>query len=67
MKKGKLIPFVVKLTPEERDFYQAKANAHTDGNVSEWLRQAGMEFEPKEKKANGKNESARSRAKGTRH
>lgn len=45
--KDNLIKFVIKLTAEQRALLQKRANHHTDGNVSEWLRLAGLKFKPK--------------------
>jgi hypothetical protein len=37
----------VKLTKAERKLLQMKADKYTGGNVSEWLRYAGMNLDPR--------------------
>jgi hypothetical protein len=40
--KGKLVKF----TDDDAEAIQAKADRHTGGNVSAWLRHAGKRYEP---------------------
>ena len=39
----------VKLTDKELDAIQKKANRFAGGNLSAWLRHAGMNYTPKQK------------------
>lgn len=45
-----LKPLVVKLTEKQRRDLQVRANSNTDGNVSEWLRLAGLKYQPERRK-----------------
>ena len=50
MKKKKLEKLKlrnVKLSPRDERLLQAKAKKHADGNLSAWLRHAGMRYTPK--------------------
>jgi hypothetical protein len=50
--KPRLIPFVVKMDSRLRQLLQDRANAHTNGNVSDWLRLAGVKYDPPKKDKN---------------
>lgn len=43
--KGKVIAF--RVTEKEFNLIKIRANLYTDGNVSEWITQAGLKFKPK--------------------
>lgn len=60
-KRNELIPFVVKLTPEQRAELQLRANQFTNGNLSAWMRRAAGEYNPEEV-TNGQPQKQSSRA-----
>lgn len=41
----------VKVNPDEKKLIERKARQYTDSNISEWLRLAGVLFEPKKEKS----------------
>lgn len=42
----KFVPVSFKLPPEAHAILVDKANRHSGGNLSQWLRRAGTEYEP---------------------
>jgi len=45
--KQKLILVPIKMTPSEHRMLKLRANWFAEGNLSAWLRRAGMEYMPK--------------------
>lgn len=45
--KPKLKTFAVKITPAQEELFRKRAKQYTNGNISEWLRYAAENHEPK--------------------
>lgn len=46
-KKKKDVLISLKMSEQERKALQQMADKYADGNLSNWLRKAGMQFKPK--------------------